>query len=120
MPIDTVHPEYEATAPDWQRCRDAYRGRRAVRAAGTRYLPWTRANLGPECDDYAERAVWYGATERTVIGLAGAISRKSTAVDVPAPLEPHLADVDRRAPAWRPSSACCCRSSCWWPAPASR
>lgn len=94
MPIDTVHPEYEAMASDWQRCRDAHRGRAAVRAAGTRYLPWTRANLGPEYDDYAERAVWYGATERTVIGLAGAISRKSTAVDVPPLLQPHLQDID--------------------------
>jgi hypothetical protein len=95
MPIDTPHPEYDDMAPDWQRCRDAFRGRRAVRAAGTAYLPWSSRAFSPaEYADYADRAVWYGATERTVIGLAGAISRKDTSIDVPAVIEPHLADVD--------------------------
>ena len=95
MPINTPHPEYEAAAPDWQRCRDAYRGRRAVRAAGTSYLPWSgKVFSQDEYDDYADRAVWYGATERTVIRLAGAISRKDTAIDVPPLLEPRLEDID--------------------------
>lgn len=95
MPINTPHPEYADMAPDWQRCRDAFRGRRAVRDAATRYLPWSsKAFSQAEYADYADRAVWYGATERTVIGLAGAIGRKDTAIDAPAVIEPHLDDID--------------------------
>jgi hypothetical protein len=94
MPISTPHPEYDTAAPDWLRCRDAMRGRRAVRDGGTSYLPWSEALTGPDYQEYADRAVWYGATERTVRGLSGAVTRKSTAIDVPTQVEAHLVDVD--------------------------
>ena len=94
MPINTRHPQYAARQPEWVKCRDAYGGSTPVKAAGTKYLPWTEANPDQtEYNDYLTRAVWYDAMERTVNGLVGAVTRKETAYAIPSAMEADMEDV---------------------------
>ena len=39
MPVNSTHPDYDATLPAWLRARDVIAGEDAVKAAGERYLP---------------------------------------------------------------------------------
>ena len=38
MPVETTAPQYEALAPAWQKCRDAYEGQEAIIARGSEYV----------------------------------------------------------------------------------
>lgn len=76
MPVDDLHPEYEENAEDWQLIRDVLAGAKAVRAAGTRYLPKLTDMTFNEYAAYKDRAQFFNATARTLSGLAGMISRK--------------------------------------------
>ena len=91
--VTTEHPAYGTAKPRWQRCRDAYEGGDAVRERGTSYLPKLDGQSGPEYEAYKLRADFYGATGRTVDGLAGAVLRKAPAIEAPEAVRPHLADV---------------------------
>jgi hypothetical protein len=79
--LNTQHPDYTASVQRWARGRDAYAGGDAVKAKGTAYLP-PLESMDVEHGDYdgykayVKRAVWYGATARTVDGLAGAVFQK--------------------------------------------
>jgi hypothetical protein len=39
MPVDTIHPEYEARRTDWEMVRDGLEGQRVVKARRQKYLP---------------------------------------------------------------------------------
>ncbi len=93
MPVEDLHPQYVDYQPDWERSRDAFGGARPVKAKGTKYLPWMEEQLAEEYTDYLTRAQWFDATERTTLGLSGAILRNDTRIEVPAAMEPHLEDV---------------------------
>lgn len=97
------HRLYEAMQFAWQRCRDCYEGSDAVKARGEEYLPAlashrkavnqpTRTGKGPY-DEYKLRALFYGAFDRTVNGLAGGIFQKTPTVRVPKGCEEHLKDL---------------------------
>lgn len=91
--VTTEHTAYGAAKARWQRCRDAYEGGDAVRARGADYLPILDGQSAAEYTAYKLRADFYGASGRTVDGLAGAVLRKEPAVEVPEGIKPHLADV---------------------------
>lgn len=93
MPVDDQHPQYEEFFDDWTRCRDAFGGRRLIKAAGSKYLPRMEAQQVDEYADYLQRAQWFDGTERTSKGLAGSIGRNDTRLEVPAVMEPDLEDV---------------------------
>lgn len=93
MPVTTPHPQYLHYQPDWQKCRDAADGDRAIKNRGELYLPKLSEQDNPEYDAYRKRAVWYGATGRTVQGLAGSVFRKPPTVEVPEGMAPHLRDI---------------------------
>src|ERR1051326_3147997 len=99
MPVTSCHPDDEAALPRWRRCRDAYAGTDAIKKAvmqsaranagqptvvnGQRtsrlapiYLPMLDGQDLAQYAAYVERALWYGATKRTVQGLTGAVFRK--------------------------------------------
>ena len=75
MPITDPHPEHLAAAPLWARMRDCAAGEDAVKARRLEYLPRPGGQSERAYRAYLARAVWYGATERTLNGLAGAIFR---------------------------------------------
>lgn len=91
--VTTEHSAYGTAKARWQRCRDAYDGGDAVRARGADYLPRLDGQSESEYSAYKLRADFYGATGRTVDGLAGAVLRKDPAVEVPESITAHLADV---------------------------
>lgn len=88
MPIYTTHSLYDANAPRWKRCRDAYDGEDAIKAAGVLYLPKIDpSQTDAEYQAYKKRAPYYEAVSRTVDGFVGAISRKPHVLTMPKALE---------------------------------
>lgn len=93
MPLDTPHPDYVHMIERWRRCRYAGEGEHAIKAQQKLYLPIPTGMLQDDYTGYLGRAKWYGATNRTVQGLQGAILRKDPTVDIPTVMEPHLDDI---------------------------
>lgn len=83
MPISTKHPQYEKFLGQWEKVRTAISGEEAVKAAGTTFLPQLSGQSSSEYESYKERAMFYGASSRTVQGLTGAIFRKAPEIVFP-------------------------------------
>jgi hypothetical protein len=106
MSVTTRHPQYVQALDTWQALRAAYLGDSAVKttlpslragrqtATRTRFLP---RPAGMKRDEqylaYVERTTWLGATERTVQGMTGTVFRREPVIEVPTPMEPHVADI---------------------------
>src|ERR1041385_5380593 len=93
MPVNTPHDLYMEKEAQWTRCRDAYNGTAAVKHRGTAYLPMLGGSNKDEYEAYQKRALWYGATGRTVNGLVGAVTRKDAVIKVPDAMTSHLDDI---------------------------
>lgn len=93
MPVTTVHPEVTRRQAQGQRCRDTNEGEDAVKAAGVQYLPRLSKQSSAEYEAYKGRALWYGATSRTVQGLSGAVMRKDPKLVVPDAMQAQLDDI---------------------------
>lgn len=76
MPVDTQHCDYERALPDWTTMRDVLAGARAVKKAGTAYLPRLGDQSDPEYTAYSTRAQFFGVTARTAQSLGGFVFRK--------------------------------------------
>jgi hypothetical protein len=66
MAADSRHPDYEASAAEQPRARDALEGDDAVKGADTRYLPRKDSESEEEYLAYKARASFFGATARTL------------------------------------------------------
>jgi len=91
--------DYQAVLADWKLLADVVAGERAVKAAGTAYLP--KPNPADDSDhnrrryeQYKLRAVFYGATGNTLAGLIGAAFRKAPETKIPDGLAFALSDID--------------------------
>lgn len=91
--VSTTHPSFSAHAELWSRLRDVIAGSDAVKAGGERYLPRLEGQTPSDYDGYRQRALFYGATNRTRAGLLGAIMRKSPEVRASDALRQELTDV---------------------------
>lgn len=85
MPFEP-HPDYKKYSRQWQRCRDTTEGEDAVKAKGELYLPMLEGKKNSQTRSknyraYKERASFYGATGRTVLGLTGAVMRNPPAIE---------------------------------------
>ena len=96
MPVDSKHPEYISHSCQWSRCRDAVDGTDAVKAAGDKYLPRLSGQDANEYVAYVERAMFYGAASRTVLGLSGAVMSKPPKVTWPESLKRQLATIGNK------------------------
>lgn len=76
--------------PKWNRCNDAAGGQDSVHQAGTKYLPMLKDQTEADYQAYKQRATFYNATWRTIVGLGGMLLRKPPKVEVPASVEPLL------------------------------
>lgn len=92
MPIDTRHPEYLHREPDWISCRDAMDGQRAIKAAGTRYLPMLTGQSSADYASYRERALYYSITDKTVSALSGMALGKPPEVELPDKMKKAMDD----------------------------
>lgn len=98
MPIQTPHPQYDRWFTRWARCRDAVEGSHAIKEAGEVYLPKLSAHRNPKDGlrqyiAYKARALWFGATDRTLNGYVGAIMRRSPSVVVPDAICERIEDI---------------------------
>lgn len=93
MPVQTPHAEYLYRKADWCKIRHFVEGARAVRAQGVGYLPKPSGWKDAEYDAYKQRAEVYGAVDRTIDGLDGAIFRKAPQVETPDSAEELTQDI---------------------------
>lgn len=93
--VETNHPAYDANVEKWQRCRAAFDGTDAIKGAGALFLPKLSDQSAAEYDAYVKRAMWYGATARTVEGLVGAVFRKAPTLTFPEKLKDVIDDITR-------------------------
>lgn len=90
MAVTEQHASYKAHLNIWQRVRDVVAGEDAVKRAGQNYLPRLGGQNLSEYHGYLNRALFFGASGRTVQGLLGAIFRKSPMVQVPEHVKDQL------------------------------
>ncbi len=83
MPVNSTHPDYEATLPAWTRARDVIAGEDAIKDGGERYLPRLEAQPDPEYAAYKGRAAFFNATARTADGYVGLIFRRVPFIKLP-------------------------------------
>ena len=91
---DYQHPQYKDYLKQWQRVRDAIKGEDAVKDRGEKYLPKLDGMQADGYNGYKDRAWFYGATERTVTGLHGAVFRKEGLVELPGRLAEMEDNID--------------------------
>ncbi len=92
MPISTVHPSYSARSEDWCDCRNAFEGSRAIKCAGTKYLPKLKGQTQSEYDAYKSRALFYSITAKTLSALQGMALSKAPELKYPDKLKPYFED----------------------------
>lgn len=85
MPVNTPHPDYVTQKLLWQKQRRFRDGGDAVKAANEDYLPRLSGDDDEDYRAYKNRALFYGATGRTLQALSGAIFRKDARVEFPRP-----------------------------------
>lgn len=83
MPVNSMHPDYDANLAAWSRARDVMAGEDAVKSAGIRYLPRLDSQTDEEYAAYKERASFFNATSRTAEGYVGLIFRRPPFVKMP-------------------------------------
>ncbi|WP_442577852.1 DUF4055 domain-containing protein [Mesorhizobium sp. ASY16-5R] len=81
MPVNTLHPDYEAHSADWCLMRDVVVGQKAIQKAGTRYLPRLADQSDEEYEAYKKRATFFNATGRVVDALTGMVFRKDAVIE---------------------------------------
>ena len=83
MPVNSTHPDYDATLPAWLRARDVMAGEDAVKAAGEKYLPCLDSQSDDEYAAYRARASFFNATARSAEAYIGLIFRRPPFVKLP-------------------------------------
>jgi hypothetical protein len=92
--VRTQHPEYNRMAPKWKKIRDvlAAECKKYLRDVGSSE---TDKDYGKQRQsDYADGAVFFGFTARTLKGLVGSITRKPAEIALPEELEYLLKNCD--------------------------
>jgi hypothetical protein len=84
MPVNSTHPDYDASLPAWLRARDVFNGEDAIKAAGEKYLPRLDCQDDTEYRAYKNRASFFNASARTADGFVGLIFRRDPTFKLPA------------------------------------
>jgi hypothetical protein len=92
MPVSSQHPAFAARVPDWQKCRHAFEGQSAIKAAGTVYLPRLTEQSDEDYNAYKTRALFYSITSKTISALVGMATSKAPAVKNPPDLDSYFID----------------------------
>ncbi|NQU80496.1 MAG: DUF4055 domain-containing protein [Bacteroidetes bacterium] len=81
--VITKSEAYNNNISDWNMISTLIMGERAIKEAGTEYLPMLGGQDSQQYLDYKNRGSFYNAFARTIQGMVGAITRKPTKVEVP-------------------------------------
>lgn len=83
MPVNTPHPDFAAHRAAWRKQRLFRDGGDAVKAAGEDYLPRLSGDDDQDYKGFKDRALFYGATGRTLQALSGTVFRKAPTIEFP-------------------------------------
>ena len=83
MPVNSTHPDYDASIVAWQRARDVFAGEDAVKSAAEKYLPRLDCQDDKEYLAYKNRASFFNASARTADGFVGLIFRRDPTFKLP-------------------------------------
>lgn len=89
---DFGHPEYLKIVDDYTTIRDCFHGSRAIKNAGTRYLPQLGGQDVNDYENYKRRALFFPITSKTVSTLVGFATAKDPEVEHDSPLTPYFTD----------------------------
>lgn len=97
MGVSYVRQELKAKLKEYTLVRDCLAGETAVKAKGSTYLPSPISSGDTDADskrqkDYAERAVFYNVTRRTVAGLVGVVFERDPIIKKPDKFDPIFDD----------------------------
>lgn len=92
MPVSTKHVDYDHNEIDWRKCRDVYEGQRAVKAAGTLYLPRLTEQTDQEYNSYKDRALFYSITSKSVGALVGMGMIRPPILKYPEAMSPYFVE----------------------------
>jgi len=98
MPVDSKHPRYTLSLPDWRTMKHAYAGERTIKEQGTEYLPATSGmyvdgypavnSVGWKAyDAYRKRAIYHNLVAEAVKTLVGIMHHKPPTIELPQALE---------------------------------
>lgn len=98
MSLNQTHPLYDEMVPDWELMRVSYKGEKAVKEAGTKYLPATPGQVldgmnsatdpgRTAYDSYKVRAVYPDFVQVGVETLIGILNAKETIINLPPQME---------------------------------
>lgn len=96
MTVKTQHAEYLKMKRKWDRCMHAACGQDAIHEMGELYLPRLLKQEDEEYKAYRNRALFYNATWRTIVGLQGMIFRRPPEWTVPDTVKDMMENVDLR------------------------
>lgn len=94
--INSEHPQYQEWLDDWLKCRNFYKGERAVKSAGITYLPHYSDepsftfDMDSQYARYKNRAFFLSTETKTVDAMVGLMTRKPSTIELPK----SAADVD--------------------------
>jgi len=83
VPVNSTHPDYDASIVAWQRARDVFAGEDAVKSAAEKYLPRLDCQDDKEYLAYKNRASFFNASARTADGFVGLIFRRDPTFKLP-------------------------------------
>lgn len=92
MPIDSLHPQYKERATQWRKCRDAFEGEDAIKAAGVLYLPKLKGQDDDDYKAYKRRALFYSITAKSVSALVGMATSKDPKLEYPESMSIYFND----------------------------
>ena len=92
--VRTTSKTYDELSPKWARCSACVDGQDAVHEKGETFLPRLTDETNADYAARLKRSDFFNATWRSIAGLAGLAFRKPPKIEVPAAIDPMLADID--------------------------
>lgn len=90
-----AHPEFLAEADSYQQIRDCFVGSRAIKAAGTKYLPMLGGQSISDYELYKTRALFFPITGKTVSTLLGFATSRDPELNYAQEMQPYFVDDSR-------------------------
>jgi len=90
--IDKRHPDYDKACDGWRIVRDCVEGTRAVKRAAERYLPALYKQDPIDYQKRQKRALFFGATKKTLNAFEGFIFRVNPEFKTPATMADFMRD----------------------------
>jgi len=92
LQVETKSESYQRYQGEWRMINTLLEGEKAIKDAGTTYLPMLSGQDVTQYDNYKNRGSFYNAFARTIQGMVGAITRKPAKVDVPESMKDMTTD----------------------------